>query len=46
MISLSIKDSEEVLAHENDPMVIKVQIWDWIIKRVLIDPNSSINVLY
>lgn len=46
MTSFSRKDLEGVMAHENDPMVIKLQICDWIIKRVLINPRSSADVLY
>lgn len=46
VINFSRKDSEGVLAHENDPMVIKVHICDWNIEWVFIDPGSSTNVLY
>ena len=45
-VTFSKKDAAGVLAHDNDPMVIKVQIRDWSIKRVLIDPGSSADVLY
>lgn len=46
VISFSKKDSKWVLAHQDDPMIIKVYIKDWSIKRVLIDPRSSIDVVY
>src|SRR3954469_9167837 len=46
VVSFSKKDSKGVLAHENNPMVIKVYIKDWSIKRVLIDPVSFADVLY
>lgn len=46
MISFSRRDSEGVLAHENDPMLIKVHIRDWSIKRVLVDPENLTYVLY
>lgn len=35
-----------VLAHENNSMIIKVQIHDWSVKRVLIDLGSSTDILY
>lgn len=41
-VSFSKRDSRDILAHENDSMVIKVQIHDWSIKRVLIDMKNSI----
>ena len=44
--SFSRKDVEGVLAHKNDPMVIKVQIHDWSVKRVLVAPGSSADVSY
>ena len=34
------------MAHEIDPIVIKVQIRYWSVKRVLVDPGSSADVLY
>lgn len=34
------------LAHENDPIVIKVQIWDRSVKRFLVGPRISADVLY
>lgn len=46
IIGFSRQDSEGVIAHENDSMVIKVQIHDWSIKRVLIDLGSSTDILY
>ena len=45
-VTFSKKDAAGVLPHENDPMVIKVQIRDWSVKRVLIDPGSSADILY
>ena len=44
--TFSREDAEGILPHENDPMVIKVQIMDWSIKRVLIDPEISSDVMY
>lgn len=46
IIGFSRQDSEGVLAHENDLMVMKVQIHDWSIKRALIDRSSSTDILY
>lgn len=46
VVSFSRKDAKEVLAHENDSMVIKVQTYDCSVKRVLVDLGSSVNVLY
>lgn len=45
-INFSRKYVEGVLAHENDTMVIKVQIYDWSVKRVLVDSGSSLDVSY
>lgn len=46
VIGFSRQDSERVLMHENNPMVIKVQIHDWNVKKVLIDPGISVDILY
>lgn len=45
-IGFSRQDFEGVMAHDNNLMVIKVQIHDWSVKRVLIYPSSSANILY
>jgi len=44
-ITFSAKDFEGVIPHEDDPMVITLQIINWNIKRVLIDTGSSANIL-
>lgn len=45
-VSFSKRDVRGVLASDNDPMVIKVYIQEWSVKRVLIDTGSSADVLY
>ena len=45
-MSFSKLDVVGIIAHENDLMVIKVQIRDWSVKRVLVDPGISVDVLY
>lgn len=45
-ITLSRKDGVGVLPYENDFMVIKVQLSNWEIKRVLIDVGYLVDVLY
>lgn len=45
-VSFSKWYSRDLLANENDMMVIKVKICDWSVKRVLIDSGSSNKVLY
>lgn len=44
--TFSRKDGVRVLPHENDFMVIKVQLSNWEIKRVIIDVGYLVNVLY
>jgi len=44
-ITFSPKDFEGVVPHDNDPMVITLQILNWNIKRVLIDTDSSADIL-
>lgn len=34
------------MAYQNNPMVIKVYMWKWSVKRVFIDRGSSTDVLY
>lgn len=46
IIGFSRQNSEGVLAHENYSMVIKVQIHDLSVKRVLINQGSSTSILY
>lgn len=46
VVGFSRQNSEGVLAHENDLMVIKVQIHDWSVNQVLIDPVSSTDIFY
>lgn len=45
-ISFSQWDVDRILPHEDDPMVISMQIFDWDIKRVLIDLGSSTDIIY
>lgn len=45
-ISFSQRDVDRILPHEDDPMVISMQIFEWDIKRVLIDLGSSTNIIY
>ena len=44
-IVFSAKDFEGVVPHDDDPMVITLQILNWNIKRVLIDTGSSADIL-
>lgn len=37
---------EKVIPHEEEPMVIKVKIQNWDVKRVLVDPGSLTDILY
>lgn len=46
VVSFYKRGSKGVLAHENDMMVIKVYIRDWSVKRVLINPEIFVHVLY
>jgi len=45
-ISFSEADFEGVVPHDDDPMVVTLQIFNWDVKRVLIDPSSSAFILY
>jgi hypothetical protein len=45
-ISFTTKDFRDVIPHDDDPMVITLQIFKWDVKRVLIDPGSSADILY
>ncbi|MCI60863.1 gag-pol polyprotein, partial [Trifolium medium] len=45
-LSFSEKDSEGVLPHDNDPLVIQVHILGWDIKTVLMDTGSSTDIMY
>jgi hypothetical protein len=39
-------DYEGVVPHDDDLMVVTLQIFNWDVQRVLIDPGSSTNILY
>ncbi|GAU19014.1 hypothetical protein TSUD_193520 [Trifolium subterraneum] len=45
-ISFSPSDGEGVFPHDDDPLVIQVQILNCDVKRVLIDSGSSIDIMY
>jgi hypothetical protein len=45
-ICFSPKDYRDVVPHDDDPMVITLQIFKWDIRRVLIDPGISADILY
>ncbi|XP_024630733.1 uncharacterized protein [Medicago truncatula] len=45
-ITFTSDDYEGVVPHDDDPMVITLQIFNWDVKRVLIDPGSSADILY
>lgn len=45
-ISFMAKDYSDLIPHDDDPMVISLQIVKWNVKRVLIDPGSFASVLY
>jgi len=45
-ITFIAKDYQGVVPHDDDPMVISLHIFNWNVKRVLIDPGSSVNILY
>lgn len=44
-ITFSAKDYEGVVPHD-DPMVITLHIFNWDVKRVIIGPGSSADILY
>ncbi|XP_045791370.1 uncharacterized protein LOC123886075 [Trifolium pratense] len=45
-ISFTAEDGQGVLPHDDDPLVIQVQILNCDVKRVLIDSGSSADVMY
>ena len=45
-IKFSTTDYEGVVPHDDDPMVITLQIFNCDVKRVLIDPGCSADILY
>jgi len=45
-ITFSTKDYEGIIPHDNDPMVITLQMLNWDVKRVPIDRKSSAHILY
>jgi len=44
-ITFSAKDFKGVVPHDDDPMVITLQILNWNIKRILIDTGSFAYIL-
>ncbi|GAU50470.1 hypothetical protein TSUD_137230 [Trifolium subterraneum] len=45
-ISFSASDGEGIFPHDDDPLVIQVQILNYDVKRVLIDSGSSADIMY
>ncbi|MCI12290.1 gag-pol polyprotein, partial [Trifolium medium] len=45
-ISFNAEDGRDVMPHDDDPLVIQVQILNCDVKRVLIDSGSSADILY
>jgi hypothetical protein len=45
-VSFTSKDYRDIVPHDDDPMVVTLQIFKWDVKRVLIDPGSSADILY
>jgi len=45
-ITFTSDDYEGIVPHDDDPMVMTLQIFNWDVKRVLIDPGSSADILY
>ncbi|MCI45210.1 gag-pol polyprotein, partial [Trifolium medium] len=45
-ISFTAEDSQGVFPHDDDPLVIQVQILNCDVKRVLIDSGSSADIMY
>jgi hypothetical protein len=45
-ISFTAKDYRDVIPHDDDPMVITLKIFKSDVKRVLVDPGSSADILY
>jgi len=45
-ITFSPSDFEGVVPHDDDSMVVTLQIFNWDVKKVLIDLGSSADILY
>ncbi|KAK2425775.1 hypothetical protein QL285_024519 [Trifolium repens] len=45
-LSFSPKDATDIVPHDDDPLVIQVQILNCDVKRVLIDSGSSADIMY
>ncbi|KAK2368694.1 hypothetical protein QL285_081871 [Trifolium repens] len=45
-LSFTKEDKREVMTHDDDPLVIQVQILNCDVKRVLIDSGSSADIMY
>ncbi|MCH92502.1 hypothetical protein A2U01_0013442, partial [Trifolium medium] len=44
--TFSEHDAEGIVPHDNDPLIIQVHIFNWNIKRVLVDSGSSADIMY
>ncbi|MCI46922.1 hypothetical protein A2U01_0068163, partial [Trifolium medium] len=45
-ISFNAEEGRDVMSHDDDPLVIQVQILNCDVKSVLIDSGSSADILY
>lgn len=45
-VDLSKRDAIGFIPHEDDPIVIKIQIRHWTVKRILVDRGSFADILY
>ncbi|MCI42005.1 gag-pol polyprotein, partial [Trifolium medium] len=45
-ISFTKEDGHDIMPHDDDPLVIQIQILNCDVKRVLIDSGSSADIMY